>query len=169
MHADRARWECAPERLARAKMPGGRGFDRGRECPYDERVGSVLGTGAAPCRALRAMKQTPHLLPPRSTAGQLTLDQHIGVRIPGGQPIDNKALARVWTAIQNAPYDTENGKGIWMPTRKADRSVTGRAREGSRNIQAERLDGGVAFWNCRSAASVNLHPPGRLMHSFSAL
>ena len=27
------------------------------------------------------------LLPPRSTAGQLTLDQHIGVRIPGGQPI----------------------------------------------------------------------------------
>ena len=28
-----------------------------------------------------------HSLPPRSTAGQLTLDQHIGVRIPGGQPI----------------------------------------------------------------------------------
>jgi hypothetical protein len=27
------------------------------------------------------------LLPPRSMAGQLTLDQHIGVRIPGGQPI----------------------------------------------------------------------------------
>src|SRR5215471_6563689 len=27
------------------------------------------------------------VLPPRSTAGQLTLDQHIGVRIPGGQPI----------------------------------------------------------------------------------
>jgi hypothetical protein len=27
-----------------------------------------------------------HILPPRSTAGQLTLDQHIGVRIPGGQP-----------------------------------------------------------------------------------
>ena len=26
------------------------------------------------------------LLPPRSMAGQLTLDQHIGVRIPGGQP-----------------------------------------------------------------------------------
>ena len=26
------------------------------------------------------------MLPPRSTAGQLTLDQHIGVRIPGGQP-----------------------------------------------------------------------------------
>ena len=27
------------------------------------------------------------VVPPRSTAGQLTLDQHIGVRIPGGQPI----------------------------------------------------------------------------------
>ena len=26
-------------------------------------------------------------LPPRSMVGQLTLDQHIGVRIPGGQPI----------------------------------------------------------------------------------
>jgi hypothetical protein len=25
-------------------------------------------------------------LPPRSMVGQLTLDQHIGVRIPGGQP-----------------------------------------------------------------------------------
>ena len=25
-------------------------------------------------------------VPPRSMAGQLTLDQHIGVRIPGGQP-----------------------------------------------------------------------------------
>src|SRR5579862_6983080 len=30
--------------------------------------------------------QSNLLLPPRSTAGQLTLDQHIGVRIPGGQP-----------------------------------------------------------------------------------
>ena len=26
-------------------------------------------------------------LPPRSMVGQLTLDQHIGVRIPGGQPL----------------------------------------------------------------------------------
>src|SRR6266567_6543594 len=34
-----------------------------------------------------------HLLPPRSTAGQLTLDQHIGVRIPGGQPIKSRVLA----------------------------------------------------------------------------
>ena len=31
----------------------------------------------------------PHsrLLPPRSMVGQLPLEQHIGVRIPGGQPI----------------------------------------------------------------------------------
>jgi hypothetical protein len=28
-------------------------------------------------------------LPPRSMVGQLTLDQHIGVRIPGGQPIEH--------------------------------------------------------------------------------
>jgi hypothetical protein len=27
------------------------------------------------------------VLPPRSMVGQLTLDQHIGVRIPGGQPV----------------------------------------------------------------------------------
>ena len=33
------------------------------------------------------------LLPPRSTAGQLTLDQHIGVRIPGGQPKNSAVLA----------------------------------------------------------------------------
>ena len=33
------------------------------------------------------------LLPPRSMVGQLTLDQHIGVRIPGGQPnIESKAV-----------------------------------------------------------------------------
>ena|ERR1700683_3428698 len=28
----------------------------------------------------------PRLLPPRSMVGQLPLEQHIGVRIPGGQP-----------------------------------------------------------------------------------
>jgi hypothetical protein len=31
-------------------------------------------------------------LPPRSMVGQLPLEQHIGVRIPGGQPYDNKHL-----------------------------------------------------------------------------
>jgi len=32
--------------------------------------------------------------------GQLTLDQHIGVRIPGGQPNDNKAVVHplaIWS------------------------------------------------------------------------
>jgi hypothetical protein len=38
----------------------------------------------------------------RQVAGQLTLDQHIGVRIPGGQPIDNKAL-RPLLAIPSKP------------------------------------------------------------------
>src|SRR5207237_4781463 len=38
-------------------------------------------------------------LPPRSTAGQLTLDQHIGVRIPGGQPIFSVSCpVKFWTA-----------------------------------------------------------------------
>ena len=32
-------------------------------------------------------------LPPRSMVGQLTLDQHIGVRIPGGQPINMRGFA----------------------------------------------------------------------------
>jgi hypothetical protein len=32
------------------------------------------------------------LLPPRSMVGQLTLDQHIGVRIPGGQPMNTRVL-----------------------------------------------------------------------------
>ena len=40
-------------------------------------------------RAWRARFRHPidYPLPPRSMVGQLTLDQHIGVRIPGGQPI----------------------------------------------------------------------------------
>src|SRR5207248_1355228 len=37
---------------------------------------------AKTCAAAPAARQ----LPPRSMVGQLTLDQHIGVRIPGGQP-----------------------------------------------------------------------------------
>ena len=31
-------------------------------------------------------RANPRLLPPRSMVGQLPLEQHIGVRIPGGQP-----------------------------------------------------------------------------------
>ena len=44
------------------------------------------------------------LLPPRSMAGQLTLDQHIGVRIPGGQPIRH-------TAFQSRPKFQPSSKG----------------------------------------------------------
>jgi hypothetical protein len=33
------------------------------------------------------------LLPPRSMVGQLTLDQHIGVRIPRGQPTKSRVPA----------------------------------------------------------------------------
>jgi hypothetical protein len=34
----------------------------------------------------------PRLVPPRSMVGQLPLEQHIGVRIPGGQPIRINSL-----------------------------------------------------------------------------
>ena len=37
--------------------------------------------------AAKALTAVFRLLPPRSMVGQLTLTQHIGVRIPGGQPI----------------------------------------------------------------------------------
>src|SRR5713226_2839749 len=58
------------------------------------------------------------LLPPRSTAGQLTLDQHIGVRIPGGQPILFKhfhafalrvtlALVRRWCGLVRSCFRIE--------------------------------------------------------------
>ena len=35
---------------------------------------------------VRVLPLQPSLLPTRSTVGQLPLEQHIGVRIPGGQP-----------------------------------------------------------------------------------
>jgi hypothetical protein len=37
-------------------------------------------------------------LPPRSMVGQLPLEQHIGVRIPGGQPMFNE-----WPALSPEP------------------------------------------------------------------
>src|SRR5579872_4140078 len=55
-----------------------------RTKPYDESVG-VRATPCARRTNAAAMLPIRRLLPPRSTAGQLTLDQHIGVRIPGGQ------------------------------------------------------------------------------------
>ena len=63
-------------------------FDRGRESPYDGQVG--LRCPAPCCEPDQCgLKREPlnlRLLPPRSMAGQLPLEQPIGVRIPGGQP-----------------------------------------------------------------------------------
>jgi hypothetical protein len=42
----------------------------------------------------------------RGMVGQLTLDQHIGVRIPGGQPTDNKLLRKV--PLQKAPQSMKS-------------------------------------------------------------
>ena len=47
------------------------------------KVGSIDRIG--PCSYYRRV--TSAALPPRSMVGQLPLEQHIGVRIPGGQPI----------------------------------------------------------------------------------
>ena len=61
-------------------------FDPAMTRLYDKQVGECAApaaqVGANPASSLRFS----HMLPPRSMAGQLTLDQHIGVRIPGGQP-----------------------------------------------------------------------------------
>ena len=46
----------------------------------------IKATAAHPCAAGCAVP-----LPPRSMVGQLTLDQHIGVRIPGGQPVKSSS------------------------------------------------------------------------------
>ncbi len=83
-------------------------IDRERECEakagltgqgfalYDEQVGH---SRPALCRDLTILAASePHLrlLPVRSTVGQLPLEQHIGVRIPDGQPINrSKWFAKV--------------------------------------------------------------------------
>jgi hypothetical protein len=51
------------------------------------KLGLALGESADKSKQAAHRAFALLLLPPRSTAGQLTLDQHIGVRIPGGQPI----------------------------------------------------------------------------------
>ena len=63
--------------------------------------GALLTVCSAQLRIERQLNSSEvHVLPPRSTAGQLTLDQHIGVRIPGGQPnlclIDSAANTRLF-------------------------------------------------------------------------
>ena len=77
------------------QLPGSKGrirFDRVRESPYDEPSWpTACGLRLCIDGCLAAVRLSP-LLPPRSMVGQLTLDQHIGVRIPGGQPNPYKTL-----------------------------------------------------------------------------
>ena len=55
-----------------------------------KRLANLDGRSALSMVKSVARELYPRLLPPRSMVGQLTLDQHIGVRIPGGQP--NKSI-----------------------------------------------------------------------------
>ena len=61
-------------------------FDQNGDSPYDEKVGFEH---LAPFRFARPVRLQDRflLLPPRSMVGHLPLEQVIGVRIPGGQPI----------------------------------------------------------------------------------
>ena len=62
---------------------------------YDEGVGIFV---SAPCRSSSQFgceaNLASNLVPVRSTVGQLPLEQHIGVRIPDGQPIRINKLER---------------------------------------------------------------------------
>ena len=57
---------------------------------------------------MRRHHRGTHILPPRSMVGQLTLTQHIGVRIPGGQPtltkpgITIEARPLPWQRLNNS-------------------------------------------------------------------
>jgi hypothetical protein len=66
-------------------------FDPAGESTYDEKVGFLV---PAPCRNWsqygRETSLASSLVPVRSTVGQLPLEQHIGVRIPDGQPNENE-------------------------------------------------------------------------------
>ena len=62
-------------------------FDPAMASLYDKQVGECAAPAAQVGANLASSSCFSHVLPPRSMAGQLTLDQHIGVRIPGGQPI----------------------------------------------------------------------------------
>src|ERR1700756_1928151 len=64
------------------------------------------------------------LLPPRSTAGQLTLDQHIGVRIPGGQPISSITYYEAQPHGLAARHQTVMGIGQGECRKEADRHAT---------------------------------------------
>ena len=74
---------------------GVRWFDWLVQSSYDERVGSFASGASLGAVDADVESTDKRSLPPRSMVGQLTLDQHIGVRIPGGQPIENKALPSI--------------------------------------------------------------------------
>ena len=59
-------------------------FDPGEASTYDESVAPDVNSVSG--RFFLRLKLFA-LLPPRSMVGQLPLEQPIGVRIPGGQPI----------------------------------------------------------------------------------
>ena len=71
-------------------LPGQKEFDQTGDSPYDEKVGLRCGTLPNYCQ--QGCENGFFLLPLRSMVGQLPLEQHIGVRIPEGQPIDCKEL-----------------------------------------------------------------------------
>ena len=54
-------------------------------------------------------------LPPRSMVGQLTLDQHIGVRIPGGQPNKTNGLpsGQRTKVLKAAPMPKSVSSGLY--------------------------------------------------------
>ena len=82
--AENVRHDVGPAKIAQLQ---GAAFDHGAESQYDGQGGlrfQPLGEALAKPTASSA---DPNLLPPRSMVGQLPLEQPIGVRIPGGQPI----------------------------------------------------------------------------------
>ena len=58
--------------------------------PYDEQVGFAARRPPRLVPRKAPGRDASRLLPLRSMVGQLPLEQHIGVRIPEGQPIHYK-------------------------------------------------------------------------------
>ncbi len=75
------------ERWPNGGPEGKRGLTRAQNVFMMNKLGLALPQPAVKSNQAARGAFALLLLPPRSTAGQLTLDQHIGVRIPGGQPI----------------------------------------------------------------------------------
>ena len=63
------------------------GFDPAWESTYDDEVVAVRPAFCSKHVYTFERVHKSHVLPPRSMVGQLPLEQPIGVRIPGGQPI----------------------------------------------------------------------------------